>query len=103
MATVFVIDDKRSIRRTLSVLLQGAGHSVLAAEGVDEAIQALETTPVNAVVSDLLMPEGSGLDVLRHNPLPGSTVEVRLPALGKGKRMRGQLPSAALDCGVQVP
>ena len=63
---VFVLDDEPSIRQTLSILLRRAGYTVSTAAGVKQAIESLRTVPSQfpVVITDLAMPDGSGMDVL---------------------------------------
>ena len=64
---VLVVDDERGLREMLRVLLGRAGLDVTVAENVKSARARLsEDAPYDAVVTDLLMPDGSGMDVLRE-------------------------------------
>ncbi len=61
---VLVVDDKANFLK-LIVKILGTSARVVTARGVQEAIAALEREPPNAVVCDLRMPDGDGLEVLR--------------------------------------
>ena len=62
---VLVVDDEASLRSMLTILLRRRGYAVEAAEGVAEAKAKLGAEePFAGVITDLLMPDGSGLDVL---------------------------------------
>lgn len=64
--TVLFIDDSRLMRFTARKSLAG-DYEVVLAEGGDAAIQALAENPaITAVVTDLMMPETDGFDVIRH-------------------------------------
>ena len=64
---VLVVDAERGLREMLRVLLGRAGLDVTVAENVKSARARLsEDAPYDAVVTDLLMPDGSGMDVLRE-------------------------------------
>lgn len=65
LATVLVVDDEPAVREPLRRFIQGQGHLVLEAESVHEALMALRDMPIHAVVLDVRLGEGSGLDVLR--------------------------------------
>jgi two-component system response regulator HydG len=65
MATILVVDDEASARTTLALLLQKRGHHVTQAEGVQAASKALADETFDVVVTDLRMPDGDGLEVLR--------------------------------------
>ena len=65
MATILVVDDEPSARTTLALLLKKRGHHVTEAEGVQAAAKALADESFDVVVTDLRMPDGDGLEVLR--------------------------------------
>lgn len=60
--TVLVVDDEPSMRRALRALFERAGYRVTEAASAAEALKLAAQPPVpDAVVSDVLMPEVSGL------------------------------------------
>jgi two-component system response regulator HydG len=65
-ASVLVVDDERSIRVTVGMLLRGEGLTVREADGVPAAMTLLEQEPFDLVITDLRLGnlEG-GLEVLR--------------------------------------
>jgi DNA-binding NtrC family response regulator len=64
MARILVVDDEASMRRVLAVLLREGGHEVVEAGGAREAIAVLESSPLDLVLTDQKLLDGSGLDVL---------------------------------------
>lgn len=69
--TILIVEDDRSIRRYLEVILQRAGYGVLSASDGLEAMKAALTSPVDAVVTDAIMPHLNGYELcrfLRHHP-----------------------------------
>src|SRR6058998_337756 len=65
MPDILLVEDKESLRRVLRLTLENAGYSVTEAADAREAIAALGRTPHRVVLTDLRMPHGSGIDVLR--------------------------------------
>jgi len=63
---ILVVDDERSIRFSLSELLEGEGHAVREAEHAPAALAALEGDPADLVVSDLSMPAMDGMQLLEE-------------------------------------
>jgi DNA-binding NtrC family response regulator len=61
---VLLVDDERSIRLTLGDALEDAGHRVKRCENVAQAREALDEGPPDCLVTDLCLPDGSGLDLL---------------------------------------
>lgn len=63
---VLVVDDEPQIVRGLKVILRDAGYEVDVAENKEEALATLAVRPPDAVVLDLMLPDGSGVDVSRE-------------------------------------
>jgi len=62
---ILVVDDERSMRELLAIVLRREGYEVLVAENGRTAIDLLEREPVDLLISDIKMPDLSGVDVLR--------------------------------------
>ena len=72
-ATVLVVDDEPNLRRVLTAVLEREGHRVLVADGGRDAIRkARAETRLDLLVTDYLMPDLNGLEVLeavrKHHP-----------------------------------
>jgi two-component system KDP operon response regulator KdpE len=71
---VLVVDDEPQIVRGLKIILRSAGYAVEAAETKEEALTALALKPPDAMVLDLVLPDGRGVevceDVRRWSRLP---------------------------------
>jgi two-component system, OmpR family, KDP operon response regulator KdpE len=63
---VLVVDDEPQIVRGLRVVLRNAGFRVDSAATKEEALDALSHRPPDAVLLDLVLPDGSGVDVCRQ-------------------------------------
>jgi two-component system, NtrC family, response regulator PilR len=62
---ILVVDDERSMRELLAIVLRREGYDVLLAENGRSAIDLLGREPVDILISDIKMPDLSGVDVLR--------------------------------------
>src|SRR5688572_24531925 len=62
---VLLVEDKDSLRQMLRHTLEAQGHVVLEARDEPEAIQHLQQSRPAVVLTDLRLPSGSGLGVLR--------------------------------------
>jgi two-component system KDP operon response regulator KdpE len=60
---VLVVDDEPQILRALRVILRNAGYDVDTAETKSEALDAVSVRPPDAMVLDLVLPDGSGVEV----------------------------------------
>jgi two-component system KDP operon response regulator KdpE len=60
---VLVVDDEPQIVRALKVILRGAGYVTEQAESKREALDAVSVRPPDAMVLDLILPDGSGVEV----------------------------------------
>jgi two-component system, NtrC family, response regulator len=64
MSTVLVVDDEKNYLVVIEDLLSDEGYEVLTASSASEALEMLENTPVDCVLSDIKMPGISGIDLL---------------------------------------
>jgi two-component system cell cycle response regulator len=66
VATILVVDDDELVRKTLSVLVSTLGYRCqLASDGV-EAIKVLKSAKCDLVLSDVIMPNMDGLELLKY-------------------------------------
>ncbi|MGH7204627.1 MAG: sigma-54-dependent transcriptional regulator, partial [Nitrospiraceae bacterium] len=65
MEKILIVDDERSMRDVLSIMLKRAGYAVMVAEDGEEAIAQIGKEIFDLVITDLKMPKGSGLEVLK--------------------------------------
>jgi two-component system KDP operon response regulator KdpE len=65
-ARVLVVDDEPQILRALQLKLRGAGYAVETAVTAQEALTKAAMRPPEAVILDVLLPDGSGTDVCRE-------------------------------------
>ena len=63
---ILIVDDSANTLEVLKRNLIAADYQVFTAPGVSEAIEILEQTPLDLVITDLKMPNISGMDLVRH-------------------------------------
>src|ERR1044072_9420998 len=63
---ILVVDDDEAIRWTLREALQSWGFTPTEAGSVEEGVRQFKADPPAAVLLDIDLPDGSGLDVLRE-------------------------------------
>ncbi|HEX6284947.1 MAG TPA: sigma-54 dependent transcriptional regulator, partial [Pyrinomonadaceae bacterium] len=65
MADILLVEDKDSLRRVLRLTLENAGYTVAEAADARAALNEIANSRHRLILTDLRMPNGSGLDVLR--------------------------------------
>jgi PAS domain S-box-containing protein len=84
-ATILVVEDEPAAARVLEIMLQRAGYAVVAVGSLAEARRALEDTRFSALLLDLQLPDGSGLELAEEverwpTPIPVVVLSGRGPA-----------------------
>jgi two-component system, OmpR family, KDP operon response regulator KdpE len=93
-ARILVVDDEPQILRALQLKLRSAGYAVETAAGAREALAKAAMRPPEAIVLDLLLPDGSGTEVCREVRSWSTIPIVVLSAVGEEREK-----IAALDAG----
>src|SRR5882672_4272588 len=62
---ILVVDDERSMRELLAIVLKREGYEVLLAENGRTALETLAREAIDLLISDIKMPDVSGVEVLR--------------------------------------
>src|SRR5918911_2492475 len=65
MANLLVVDDEQGMRQLLTLVFARAGHRVRSAENGRRALELLREQPAELIVSDVKMPDMSGIELLR--------------------------------------
>ncbi|MDH5230604.1 MAG: response regulator [Gammaproteobacteria bacterium] len=66
MKSILVVDDEETFNSVLSELLQEEGFSVASALNGREGIEALQQHQFDLVITDLIMPDVDGIEVIMH-------------------------------------
>jgi two-component system response regulator PilR (NtrC family) len=89
-ARILIVDDERSMREMLAILLRREGHDVVVAENGRRAIDCLNQRPFDVVVSDARMPDIDGIQVLRHaRSINPSVIAIMITAFGSADLIKG--------------
>jgi two-component system, OmpR family, KDP operon response regulator KdpE len=91
---VLVVDDEQQILRALRTSLRAAGYEVDTADTAETALAAAAMRPPEAVILDLVLPDGTGTDVAREFRKWSSAPVIVLSAVGEEREK-----VAALDAG----
>jgi two-component system phosphate regulon response regulator PhoB len=63
---ILIIEDEPDIRKTLEYNISREGYEVTSASSLSEARQSLELSSFSLLLLDLMLPDGSGLDLFRE-------------------------------------
>jgi two-component system KDP operon response regulator KdpE len=94
MTRVLVVDDEPQILRALRTSLRGAGYEVDAADTAAAALTQAAVQPPDAVILDVVLPDGSGIDLCRELRTWSTAPVLMLSVVGDE-----QEKVAALDAG----
>ena len=90
-ATILLVEDDRSARRYMEIILQRAGYEVVVAADGLEAIKVALTSAINAVITDAIMPHLNGHELcrfLRRNAKLSSLPIIMLSGIEKADSSR---------------
>ena len=105
--TVLLADDSPELRTMLTDWLRRAGHTVIGAASGGEAAAVLRRTHVDVVITDVVMPGGDGIELIRDFRV--SRPKLRFVAISGGGQGVGTLDCLALardagaDCCLLKP
>jgi two-component system KDP operon response regulator KdpE len=91
---ILVVDDEPQFLRALKTSLRGAGYDVETATTAEEALTRLGLDPPEAVILDLVLPDGRGTDVCRDLRAWSEVPVIVVSAVGEEAEK-----IAALDAG----
>ena len=73
---ILIVDDDGILCQQLGKIVEFFGYTPVLANSAAEARQQFQNNPVDAVIADLHLPDGTGLDILHefHAKIPGLPV-----------------------------
>jgi two-component system, OmpR family, KDP operon response regulator KdpE len=96
-ARVLVVDDEQQILRAMQMKLRSAGYTVETAASAEEALMKAAMRPPDAVILDLLLPDGRGTDVCRELRSWTTAPVLVLSAVGEEREKIEALDAGADD------
>lgn len=79
---ILVVDDHGDTLRAMKLLLRRLGYEVLAAENMTDALRIAQHEPFDILLSDIGLPDGSGLELLRRIRLRRDVPALALSGFG---------------------
>jgi len=98
MENILIVDDEKSLLDLLAVVFKKEGYSVKTAISGPKAREILEKEDVDLVITDIKMPQMSGMDVLKFvKDRNAETPVIMITAYGSVKQAVDALKAGALD------
>jgi CheY-like chemotaxis protein/two-component sensor histidine kinase len=74
MSKILIVEDEKDVRTTIIDLLESAGHTIISAQDGRQAIKILDYEIPNLIISDIMMPDVDGYQLLEYfQKLPGAS------------------------------
>ena len=87
---ILLVEDNPDVQRAMRDVLQASGYEAVVAESVAEAMETLEMGTVNLLLTDLQLPDGTGLDIITE---ARKGLNPDLPVVLMSGYARGSLPA----------
>jgi DNA-binding NtrC family response regulator len=97
-AKILIVDDERDLVDAYVRLLERAGHRCIAAFDANEAIQLIDAESPDLVITDLSLPDSSGIEIIHHIRAKSQT----LPIIVMSGHNTPELNEAAHAAGANV-
>jgi CheY-like chemotaxis protein len=65
MKTIMIVDDRPDDLQAMNMILKREGYDIVTANDGEEALEQIESTAIDLILIDIMMPNLSGLDLLR--------------------------------------
>ncbi len=85
MERILVVEDDNSVRKLLGRILSMEGYSVEEAASAPEALKIIRSAPPPLVITDLLMPDQDGLELIME--IRRSGADLKIIAISAGGRI----------------
>jgi CheY-like chemotaxis protein len=86
---ILIVDDEDQMRALLRLMLEPAGHEVLDAANGKVALHLQKTMPADLVITDIIMPEMEGIELIRN--IRKVTPHVKIIAISGGGKIDADL------------
>lgn len=91
---ILVVDDHDDTRRVIANLLRANGHEVFSAINVATALEVLNAEPIDVLLSDIGLPDGTGYELIERAKLIQPLTGIALSGFGMAEDI-----ARAFDCG----
>lgn len=102
MAKILVVDDEPTERAYMRTVLEKDGHTITEAADGSEALESLSTNSFDIVITDILMPNVDGMDLIQEMLERSETYTPIIVVTGGGSGEAGRLLRSVEFLGVTV-
>ncbi|MBI5665299.1 MAG: hybrid sensor histidine kinase/response regulator [Nitrospirae bacterium] len=96
--SVLVVDDEPTVLEASSLLLKEYGYNVTSSPGAEDAVRRFQENSVDVVVTDIVMPSVSGIDLLRQiHDINPTTPVILMTAYADMEKVLGAIKIGAFD------
>ena len=95
--TILVVDDHRDTLRSMKLLLSRLGYNVLAAENMTDALRIANNEEFDILLSDIGLPDGSGLELIKRIRQTRSVPALALSGFGMDEDLQRSLDAGFSD------
>ena len=95
--TILVVDDHRDTLRSMKLLLSRLGYDVLAAENMTDALRIANNEEFDILLSDIGLPDGSGLELIKRIRETRSVPALALSGFGMDEDLQRSLDAGFSD------
>jgi PAS domain S-box-containing protein len=99
---ILFVEDNDDTSRAIQVLLERKGYTVIVAHSVQSALEIAKTYPCDIVISDIGLPDGSGLEVMQKLNAIRPTHGVAVSGFGMDEDVQRSL-AAGFDAHLVKP
>jgi signal transduction histidine kinase len=96
--SVLVVDDEPAVLESSSLLLKEYGYNVTSSSGAEDAVSRFQEKSIDVVVTDIVMPSVSGIELLRKiHEINPTTPVILMTAYADMEKVMGAIKIGAFD------
>jgi two-component system, sensor histidine kinase len=107
-AKILIVDDERDLVDAYVRLLERSGHRCVGAFDANEAIRLIDAESPDVVITDLGLPDSSGVEIIRHARMKSQVTSIivmsghNTPELNKAAKAAGATISLLKPVSIAV-
>ena len=94
MSTILVVDDEQPVCDMIKDMLEPAGYTITATQSANEAISLFNECPLDMIITDMVMPEKTGIDLIMK--IREKSPDVKILAISGGGGINGRFDYLAV-------